>query len=430
MKNDHLFKMSVQNSPNIKFIIDCDEFGHFSAQPVSSGGESNASTLVPIVNKIQTFPTSYLTQQPRRDSTESFNSDWVYDHEDLEMGRHSDTDSFTWRTANSSENCRCEHQHAGIPSNVVDSRTCSDSSLLGVMIALTAAFSICEFGFGFANVSLALVADAFHMMSDAAALIIAIVAIQLGKRPEADSDAHTFGWKRAEVIGALINGVYLASVCLFIILESIIRLFKPEKLENPWQVFWVGIVGFIINIIGLGLFFSHRSLAQHGHAGHSHSHHDNDNIKDSEARSGTSSVNMHGVFLHVLGDAIGSVIVVGTALATIYVPFDWSVYFDPCCSILFALLILKSSIPLIKQCSTILMQSAPRSISIVNLKKDLLSVQDVSDVHELHVWQMVPNYNVATVHIISSSFNRVALVKKCNEIFCKAGIHRTTIQLE
>ena len=293
------------------------------------------------------------------------------------------------------------------------------------MIGLTITFSICEFGFGFANVSLSLVADAFHMMSDAAALIVAVVAIRLGLRAESDSDIHTFGWKRAEIIGALINGVYLASVCFFIILEAIIRLFKPEPLENPWQVFWVGIAGLGINLIGVGLFFSHRSLASHG--GHSHSH-DHADANDHDHKSG--SVNMHGVFLHVLGDAIGSVIVVGTALATIYVPYDWRVYFDPACSIVFALLILKSSIPLIRHCAAILMQSVPKSIVLNDLKKNLLQIAGVDSVHELHVWQMVPNYNVATVHVVAKPVNRDNLILRCNEVFCNVGIHRTTIQLE
>ena len=410
------------SSKNIKFTLDCDDFGQYSPQPLS--GSSNAASIVPLPITRPTFPDIRFNIEPRKDSHDSFSSEWAYDDEDLEQGNVSE--SVTWQSAaTAAENCQCTHSFTGESVNQqVKEKSCSDSTLLAIMMGLTFAFSFCEFGFGFANASLSLVADAFHMMSDAAALVIAIVAIRLGMRAEIDSDTHTFGWKRAEIIGALINGVYLASVCLFIILEAIMRFFKPEPLEKPWQVFWVGVAGLAINLIGVALFFSHRSLATHG--GHSHSHAHAHNHEEGKSKS----VNMHGVFLHVLSDAIGSFIVIATSLATIYVPYDWRVYFDPSCSIIFALLILKSCVPLIRQCTSILMQSSPKSISLAALKIKLSQIEGVESIHELHVWQMVPNYNVATVHVVARRVNRSTLTRQCNQIFCNFGIHRTTIQFE
>lgn len=398
----------MSHSPgSVKFTLDCDSFGMYAAHPVS--GSSEGSKIVPIPTTTRTFPVPV-----RRDSAESLNSDWAYDDEDVVAHSQSET----YNTAITvDEYCQCNHDFYATK----EKQTCSDSVLLSIMIGLTFIFSLCEFGFGFANSSLSLVADAFHMISDAAALVVAIFAIRLGSRPEVDSDGHTFGWKRAEVIGALINGVYLASVCLFIILEAILRIIEPKDVDNPWQVFGVGIAGLAINLIGLALFFSHRSLAQHG--GHSHSH--------GEVEESNTSVNMHGVFLHVLSDAIGSIIVVATSLATIYVPYTWRYYFDPICSIIFALLILKSSIPLIRQCTSVLMQSAPRSISLSDMRNRLLQIVGVDDVHELHVWQMVPGYNVATVHVVlKSNAHRRVTMRACNDVFCQNGIHRTTIQFE
>ena len=390
--------MSVPSSPPKKFTIDCDNFGQFSTHQVSDSIQDESATF-----------DSRLSFMDENNST------------DMEHGNSED-----WSSAESNLNFECSRNHNPIShqNHQESPKKCSDTLLLSIMILLTISFSLCEFSFGFANDSLSLVADAFHMLSDASALTVAVIAIRLGMRSETDSDIHTFGWKRAEIIGALINGVYLASVCFFILLEAIIRLFKPEPLEDPWQVLYVGVAGFAINLIGLILFFSHRSLASHGtHAGHSHSH--------GHSHSSNGSVNMHGVFLHVLGDAIGSLIVIGTALATIYVPFFWKIYFDPICSIIFALLILKSSVPLIRHCTSILMQSVPNTISLSDLQKKILLVQGVVSVHELHVWQMVPNYNVATAHIVvTSQQNSLQVLKDCNRIFYDSGIYRTTIQLE
>lgn len=336
--------------------------------------------------------------------------------------------------------CRCAHNYDAnaapqLPRNEKCYGTCTDTKLLTVMLTLTLIFAICEMIFGFSNNSLSLIADSFHMFSDSAALIIAIIAIRLALRPETDSEAHTFGWKRAEVIGALINGVYLASVCAYIILEAIVKLIEPEEMKNPWQIFIVGVVGLAINVVGVGLFFSHRSLALHsGHAhSHGHGHGHSHNGSDGNNSGGSGSANMHGVFLHVAGDAIGSVIVIGTALITIYLPFSWKVYFDPCCSVVFSLIILKSSIPLIMHSSKILMQSAPTNVSIAAIRGEIYKINGVVQIHELHIWQLTASYCVATVHLVldnSENNQQHNVIKQCNEIFCGSNIHRTTIQTE
>jgi len=308
----------------------------------------------------------------------------------------------------------------------------SGGCVLKIMLAMTCAFALAEIVFGFLNNSLALIADSFHMISDAAALVVAMIAIALAKRPETD-DAHSFGWHRAEVIGALVNGVYLASVCVYTVIDALFRFIEPEPITNAWHVFFVGLAGLLINVVGMMLFFSHRSLA-HAHS-HSHSHSHNDSgqsgVEDKVDHRGSDNINLHGVFLHVLGDAAGSVIVVATALATIYLPYAWKVYLDPICSILFSAIILKSAIGLVRHSGSILMQSVPDNVAFQSLDHALSSIPTIEGVHELHVWQMAPNYNVGSVHLDVSDHRKLHdTVVQASAIFKAHNVHRTSVQVD
>ena len=404
--NDDDTHSSPNLSPNSLYLaLDCDNYGRYSAQPIES-------------------------IEPNRNHRPTFGDDEATDGGEFVS------------VADEKANCGCEHeydplqQRQSAAAQSGEHRCCNDIGLLATMMALTGAFALAELIVGFINNSLTLVADSFHMFSDSAALIVAVIAIRLAARPESDDNAHTFGWKRAEIIGALINGVYLASVCMYIAVEAFFRLLQPVEMQNPWQVFGVGVAGLVINGIGVALFFSHRSLATHGHHGHAHSHgHSHNHSHDDENHNNgkTNNVNLHGVFLHIAGDAVGSLIVVATSLINVYVPYAWRVYFDPCCSIVFALIILRSALPLIRHSIAILMQSVPQHISLTALRQSLLQVAGVANVHELHVWQMASQYNIATVHLVltnNDSPPSSSVVTSCNKVFCDAGIHRTTIQIE
>lgn len=140
------------------------------------------------------------------------------------------------------------------------------------MICLTLTYFIVELVVGNLTKSVALVADAFHMLSDVISLIIGIVAVRFSKR---HSEFNTYGWVRAEVVGANINSVFLLALCLTIVFDAIKRFIEPEPIENVNLLLIVGSVGFGINLIGLCLFHGfhgHTHGSSHGHSHHSHRH--------------------------------------------------------------------------------------------------------------------------------------------------------------
>jgi len=130
---------------------------------------------------------------------------------------------------------------------------------------MTSSFFLVEIIVGYATNSMALVADSFHMLSDVMSLVIGFFALRYSKRSQR-TERNTFGWQRAEVLGALVNAVFLIALCFSILVESLKRLVEPEVIHNPILVLIVGVAGLLINVIGLILF--HR----HGGGGHGHSH--------------------------------------------------------------------------------------------------------------------------------------------------------------
>jgi solute carrier family 30 (zinc transporter), member 1 len=284
-----------------------------------------------------------------------------------------------------------------------------DMVMLVIMLCMVSTFAIVELATGLFTHSLSLVADSFHMIGDAISLFVGLVAMRLSLRPE--SDRQSYGWHRAEVIGALINGTFLMAVSLNTILESIIRFIEPLPVKHPWVVLIVGAIGLLINIVGLFMFCSHRNL--HAHHGHEHSH-----------------VNLHGVFLHILGDAFGSIVVITTALIYVLVPSGtWIQYIDPIGSVLLSLFIVKSAIPLLRHTVVLLMQSTPGNIDIEKMRTAITKVDGVEDVHELHVWKLNDDLLVGTVHvkILPESANVILHIEN---IFRSQKVNRTTIQTQ
>ena len=139
---------------------------------------------------------------------------------------------------------------------------CGKTGSVLSMLFMTSSFFLVEIIVGYATNSMALVADSFHMLSDIMSLIIGFFALRYSKRSQR-TERNTFGWQRAEVLGALVNAVFLIALCFSILVESLKRIVEPESITNPILVLIVGTIGLVVNVIGLILF--HR----HGH-GHSH----------------------------------------------------------------------------------------------------------------------------------------------------------------
>jgi zinc transporter 1 len=243
----------------------------------------------------------------------------------------------------------------------------------------------------------------------------------------------SYGLQRAEVLGALINGVTLLSLCFTLCIDAITRFFNPETIKNPWVVLYVACAGLSVNVIGLFIFHEHSHAHSHSHV-HSHKStgfktlpeeengpqvieieapgqleanvvrvaeliqeqqenhhesHDSDHEHSGHTHAhGTVDLNMHGVWLHVLGDLLASIGVIASALVIIFVKQDWTKYMDPTMSLVLTLVIVKSSIPLCKASAYILLQGAPSSVSVEKLRNEILKIPGVLGIHELHVWQL------------------------------------------
>jgi len=319
---------------------------------------------------------------------------------------------------------------------------------------MTFLFFIVELVFGYFSHSMALIADSFHMLSDVMALGIAYGCMRIASR---DTKKNTFGWVRAEVLGAMVNGVFLLALCFTIFIESITRIVEPEMIKEPRNVLIVGVIGLVINLIGMCMF--------HGHAhGHSHGVENTNSHIDGEAshlmtshpdrafaladlspsdeivptapkksKSGSGQLNMRGVFLHVLSDAIGSVIVIATALVSWLVPGFEAVklYMDPTLSLLMVCLMILTTFPLVRETALILLQTTPKYVEVEEIKKQLLKMNGVEAVHEFHVWRLVGERIIATVHIRFRSLrDYLACAPLIRSLFHQNSIHSATIQPE
>lgn len=295
--------------------------------------------------------------------------------------------------------------------------------LLVGMIALVGLFAVAEFALGIVTGSLAILADAFHMVSDMLGLVVGLVAVRLASRPR--SATQTYGFKRAETIGALVNGVFLLAVVMFIVVDSIERFVEPPVLKDPLLIIGVGCGGLVVNLVGLALFSSNATLRKAGGHSHSHGHaHPDDNN-----RAPHRSANLHAVFLHVLGDALGSVGVILTGIVVYFVEAEWKYYADPVFSVLLGLLIAKTSVPVVLQSAHLLLQSVPKSVDLKQLSLQLLGVRGVDLVGSVHVWALSEADLVGSAHLDcldSRPFDSIAHDVKA--VFRAYGVDNVTIE--
>ena len=307
-----------------------------------------------------------------------------------------------------------------------------------IMLVLTFLFAIVEMGVGIYTHSLALVSDAFHMISDSFALVVGLIAVKLTNKDEdALLSRFTYGWQRAEIVGALMNACFMMVIVFMLFLESIERFLQPEELEKPYMVLIVGSLGLLMNIFGLCMFHGHS----HGHS-HSHGHgngndNSNGNVKDSDSEKKTQHKNwsVHAVMLHIMGDLFGSVLVVISSIINITnSSWEGTKYVDPAVTVFIVLILSVSTIPVIRQVSFILLQRSPKHVDLVALKTEIENeVINVRNVHEFHVWQLVNAKTIASMHVVIRCFeqkNVETAVQDIKNILHKHDIHSSTIQCE
>ncbi|KAI9883651.1 MAG: Fungal specific transcription factor [Watsoniomyces obsoletus] len=477
----------------------------------------------------------------------------------------------------------------------------SKTNRILILLAIDSSFFLLELIVGYAVHSLALVADSFHMLNDVLSLCVGLWAVKVA-HDKPSSRFFTYGWQRAETLGALVNGVFLVALCLSIFLEAIQRLVEPQTVSNPKLVLIVGCFGLASNILGLFLFHDHGHSHGHGHAdeaktaeeggiqdsdildesgnvedvlpgtivgawsthigqnglteankdnkdsprpsktprspsarrsiqivkghqrhpsgsrsryhsadginvhpasfraeiirsaqngevdsdtpsvsehddvieeeederpteqtsllpknshstlqelnGHPHphptshksqhvGHKHRENQKQGKGGHSHGDLNMRGVFLHVMGDALGNIGVIGSALFIWLTPYWWRFYSDPIISLVITIIILASAIPLCKAASRILLQAVPAGINVDDIKADIEELPGVLGCHHLHVWQLSDTKLVASLHVEvdydfkgegSSRYMKLArMVRSCLHEY---GIHSSTIQPE
>lgn len=328
------------------------------------------------------------------------------------------------------------------------------------LLGIDTVFAILELVTGYAVHSLALIADAFHMFNDILSLLVALWAVNAAKSVS-DSN-YTYGMLRAEILGALMNGVFLLALCVTIVLEALQRLIDPPDITQPKLILIVGALGFLFNIVGLLLLHEH----DHGHS-HSHAKHQSvtsflpqtvvraeenrlladsaeemqygsigPNQTTSDHGHGTkkkeNSMNMEGVFLHVLGDALGNIGVMVTALFIWQTDYSWRFYADPVVSLLIACIIFSSALPLCTRASRVLLQATPPTINADAVRRDVEMIEGVSDIHDLHIWQLNEDLVVGTMHVAINSLPSQFpdLAKAIQQCFKRHGIPSITIQPE
>ncbi len=292
-----------------------------------------------------------------------------------------------------------EHHHSHGRSHQRDPRA-SSRRVLGISLVVTVGYMVAEFVGGLMAGSLALVADASHMLADVSAITLALFAIWISGRPA--SITRTFGFHRTEILAALFNALSLWLIVGLLLYEAFRRFQDPPVVQGLLML-GVGAGGLLVNAV--------VALVLHKSAG--------------------ESLNVEGAFIHVIGDLLGSVGVVVAGL--LIVAFGWHLA-DPIFTVFISLVILISSARLLWKVSHVLMEGTPSGLDLHQLCQRLESVVGVTDVHDIHAWSITTGYDAFSAHVcadLTSGVNSDQLLQRLREITSREfGISHVTIQLE
>jgi len=296
------------------------------------------------------------------------------------------------------------HDHGDEPGNGHSHgvSTDADRRYLVITLCLLGAFMLGEVIVAFASGSLALLSDAGHMLSDVGAIAGALWAIRLAARPAAGS--WTFGWKRAEILSAAGNGITLLVVSGIVTVEAVSRLIWPPQVEGG-PVLIVAIAGVVVNVTAAWVL----------------------------ARANRTSLNVQGAFRHVLTDLYGFI---GTAAAGIIILTTGFTRADAIASLIVVGLMLKAAWELLRDSGRILLEAAPKSTDLDDIRAHLLATDHVHDVHDLHAWTVTSSLPALSAHVVidDSCFSDGHAPRLLDQLqACLAGhfdIEHSTFQLE
>jgi len=285
-----------------------------------------------------------------------------------------------------------DHSHAHLPQD-------ANARRLLIAFSVTALFMLLEVIGGIISGSLALLADAGHMLTDAAALLVALLAVQFARRPP---DAHrTFGWLRLTTLAAFVNALALVVITLFIFWEAIMRFRHPEPVAGGLML-TIAFAGLVANL--LSFWVLHRGSEE-------------------------KNLNVRAAALHVMGDLLGSV---GAIIAALVILWTGWTPVDPILSVLVSALVLRSAWRLLKESVNELLEGAPRSVDIAALKRKLTrAVPEVRDIHHVHIW-LVGEKPLMTLHVqVVPPHDHDALLGRIHHFLAhEYQIAHATVQME
>ena len=269
---------------------------------------------------------------------------------------------------------------------------------LGFALALIASFTVVELVAGFLAGSLALLADAAHMLSDTGSLGLAFLAAWLASRPA--TPRRSFGSGRAEILAALVNGIALVAVSIWIFVAAVGRLDDPPGVPGGW-VLGVGAAGLAVNVAAAWIL----------------------------ARAGTESLNVRAAMRHVVADLLGSIGVIVAGIVVLATGWD---YADPLAALAIGVLVLVSSWRILRESVGILLEETPPGIDAVEVGHALAAVEGVVQVHDLHIWTITSGFPALAAHVLvvpgaDSAGVRRELEQLLHERF---DLHHTTLQVE
>jgi cobalt-zinc-cadmium efflux system protein len=290
------------------------------------------------------------------------------------------------------------HQHGGHQHGLGHSHA-ADAPIRSLKIALvlTALLLVVEVVGGVLSNSIALLADAGHMLTDVAALALALFVAWFSKQPE--TPRKTFGYLRWEILAAFLNGATLLLISAWILWEAITRLGTPESVQGGLML-TVAAGGLVVNLIAA------RVLAG----------------------SSSESMNARGAYLHVLGDLLASV---GTLVAAVLIRYTGWLMADPLASILTTVLIMNGAWRLVRESVDILLESTPAHIPLAAVRAQLEAIPGIESVHDLHVWAVTPAVVAMSAHcIVREPAQQHHALEHIHDAMRLFGIDHVTIQLE
>ncbi|MDH7640278.1 cation diffusion facilitator family transporter [Sphingomonas oryzagri] len=274
----------------------------------------------------------------------------------------------------------------------------ANATMLKWALALTSTYLVAEVIGGFYFNSLALLSDAAHMLTDVAALIIALMAIRFGRqKPDAK---RTFGYKRAEILAAAFNAVLLFAIAIYVLVEAIKRFSSPEPIQSMGMLI-VAAIGLIVNIASMRLLMAGKD----------------------------ASFNVKGAYLEVWADMIGSVGVILGALAIKFTGWTWV---DPLVAVGIGLWVLPRTWVLLRDTTNVLLEGVPNNLNLDDIRSAIASIDHVTNVHDLHIWSMSNDDVSCTVHIVVADSEALFVARRgvARLLADRFHIEHVTIQVD